>query len=53
VESVVTAFVGVKMRPELRERLRVAARRQGDTSVSAVIRRLCADGLTRDEQTGM
>jgi hypothetical protein len=50
MEANAMRLVGVKMRPELRERLRAAARRQGDASMAAVVRRFCLDGLARDEQ---
>ena len=43
-------FVGVRMPPELQDRLRAAARRQGDASIAAMVRRFVADGLARDEQ---
>jgi hypothetical protein len=45
-------YVGVRMTPELQERLLAAARRQGDASLAAMVRRFCLDGLARDEQVG-
>ena len=43
-----SVFLGVKMSAELRDRLRAVAQRQ-DRPMSSVLRRILAEGLTKDE----